>query len=86
MKNSGGEAGGNPNAVLDLALRDAEILCDIGNAVAGSEAVDEVLNPGAAVNDERLSELALRIDDHVSDRVGRKLDACCPAVAVVAAH
>ena len=44
-ENSSGEAGGNPNDVLDFVPRDAEVFCDVGYAVAGSEAIDEVLNP-----------------------------------------
>ena len=38
------------------SARHSEVRRDVGEAIAGLEPVDEVLDPGAAVNDERLPE------------------------------
>ncbi len=84
MKNSGSEAGGNPDDVLDLVLRDSEVLGDARDAVTGTEPVDEVLDAGTAMDDEGLPKRALWINDHVGGCVGRKLDLLSPAISAVA--
>lgn len=56
VKNSGGEAEGNPDHVLHLLDGNAEVASDLGEAVAGLEAIDEILDPDAAVHVERLTK------------------------------
>lgn len=46
--------------------------CDLGEAVAGLEAVDEILNSRAAVNDERLTERLAGVDGDLGLRVRRQ--------------
>jgi hypothetical protein len=84
MKSSGCESRGNPDDVLDLVLRDVEILSDPSDAVSGAEPVDKILNARAAVDDERLPEVALGVDDHVGCGASRQLELCGPTVAAVA--
>lgn len=84
---SSSEAEGNADDVLDLSGRDAEVRGDVSAAVAGLEAVDEILDPCAAVDDERLPERLperLRwIDDDFSVRVGREPELLGPSVCTV---
>lgn len=84
MKNSGSESGGNPDDVLDLVLRDSEVLGDVRDAVTGTEPVDEVLDAGTPMDDERLPKRAIWINDHAGGCVGRKLDLLSPAISAVA--
>jgi transcriptional regulator GlxA family with amidase domain len=44
MEGSGGESEGNVDHVLDLGARHVEVGRDLGEAVAGLEAVDQILN------------------------------------------
>ena len=84
MKNSGGEAEGRyPDHVLHLLGRDAEVARDLSEAVAGLEAVDEVLDARAAVHDERLTERLARVDRDLGSRVGRQSESLGPVVVAV---
>src|SRR5687768_1203910 len=83
MKNSGGEAEGNPDHVLHLLGGHAEVAGDIGEAVAGLEAVDEILDARAAVHDERLPERLARIYGDLRPRIGRQLKPLGPTVIAV---
>ena len=58
-KNSSGEPEGNADYVLYLLGWHAEVVSDLGEAVAGVEAIDEILDTGPAVNDERLTKRLL---------------------------
>lgn len=68
---SGGSASGDPNHVFDLGARHGEVCSDAGDAVAGLEAIDEILDASAALNDERKSESHARIDNYVGCSIGR---------------
>lgn len=54
--------GGNPDHVLHLLGGNAEVAGDLLEAVAGLEAIDEILDTCPAVDDERLPERLARID------------------------
>ncbi len=68
MKNSGGEPEGNVDHVLHLGRWQTKVVGDVREAIAGLDAIYEVLPARPTVNDERLSELGsdprapLRID------------------------
>jgi hypothetical protein len=69
MKNSSGEAEGNADHVLLLG-GDAGVARDLREAVAGLEAVDEVLDARAAVHGQGLAERLARVYRHLGFRVG----------------
>lgn len=71
MKNSGGGSRGDTDHVFDLVGRHPEVVSDVRDAVARDESVDEILNPGASVNDEREAERDLRVDHHLRVAVCR---------------
>ena len=80
MKNSGGEPEGNANDVLDLGRWHTQVVGDVREAIAGLEAIYEVLHARATVNHERLSECLVGIheatldeDDPDSQLLARKL-------------
>ena len=75
MKYSGGEAEGNADDVLDLVARDVEVGRDLREAVAGPEAIDQVLDAGAAMHHEWLAERLGGIDRDLS-RACRRAGAC----------
>ena len=52
----------NPDHVLDLGARHVEVGRDLGEAIAGLEAVDQILDPRAAVDDHRLVAGLGRVD------------------------
>src|SRR4051794_6408290 len=85
MKNSGsgGRSRGDTDHVFDLGRGDVEVLGDRGDTVAGEEAVDEILDAGAAVGDDRKAEGDTGIDDDLSGSVGGQHDLGGPAVAAV---
>ena len=83
MKNSGGEAEGNADHVLHLLGGNAEVSRDLGEAVAGLEAVDEILHARAAVHDYRLTKRLTRIDRDLSFGVRRQPQSLGPAVIAV---
>ena len=62
MEGSGGESESNPDHVLDLGARHVEVGRDLGEAIAGLEAVDQILDPRAAVDDHRLVAGLGRVD------------------------
>jgi len=76
-------SGCEPDYVLDLIGRDAEVRCDLGDGVTGLKPVDEILDPSAAVDDEREAECDLRVDDHLGAAVGRQPHRVGPAAASV---
>ena len=71
MKNSGGGSGGDTDHVFDFVRRYAEVVSDVRDAVACYEAVDEILDSGATMNDQRQAECDMRIDNDLSMLVGR---------------
>ena len=83
MKSSDGEAEGNPDHVLHLLGGDGEVAGDRGEAVAGLEAVDEILDARSAVYDERLAERLARIDGDVGGGVGGQPQPLGPSVVTV---
>ena len=83
MKNSGGKSEGNPDHVLDLIGRDAEVRCDLRYRVTSLKAVNEILYASAAVGDDREAKCDLRIDDYLSVAVSRQPHRVCPAVSPV---
>ncbi len=56
MNNSGGESEGNPDDVLDLGAGHVEVGGNFGEAVTSLEAVHQVLDSRAAVDDQRLAK------------------------------
>src|ERR1019366_3662031 len=55
-KNSGGEAEGNADDVLNLGRWHAKVAGDVREAIVGLEAIHEVLHARLTLNDERLPE------------------------------
>jgi hypothetical protein len=56
MKNSSWESEGNSDDVLDFVAWHVEVGRDVREAVPCLEAVDQVLDPSATVDQKRLSE------------------------------
>jgi hypothetical protein len=83
MKNSSGEPEGNSDYVLDFVTRDVKVGRDLGEAVPGLEAVDEVFDPRPAMHKQGLTKRLGRIDRHLSTRVSRQPDSRGPAVVAV---
>lgn len=63
---------GNSDHVLHLLGGDAEVASDLGKAIAGVEAFDEVLDARAAVHGKRLAKRLARVDCHLGSRVRRQ--------------
>ncbi len=84
LHDSSGRSGCEPDHVLDLIGRDAEVRRDLRHRIAGLEPVDEILHASAAVDDKRKAERDLGIDDHIGVAVSRQPHRVCPAVAPVA--
>src|SRR3954452_12726347 len=82
-KNSGREPEGNPDHVLDLLGRHAEVVGDLGEAIAGPESVDEIRNPRPAVDHQRLAERLARAAADLCTLVRRQPEALGPAVVRV---
>ena len=80
---SGGRPGCEPDHVLDLIGRNAEVRCDLGDGIASLEAVDEILHTSAAVGDDREAKCDLRVDDHFRIAVSRQPHRVRPAVSPV---
>lgn len=80
---SGGRSGCEPDYVLDLIGRDAEVRCNLGDGVAGLKPIDEILYASAAVGDDREAKCDPRVDDHFRVAVSRQSHGVCPAVASV---
>jgi len=64
MKNSGGTPQRDADDVLSLDHRDVEISGDVFQAVPGLKAVNEILDPGSAVYNDRLAERLVRVDEN----------------------
>lgn len=60
------DAEGNPDHVLDFGAGNVEVGRDLGEAIAGLEAVDQILDFGAAVDDQRLAECLGGVDRDLS--------------------
>ena len=56
---------------------------EVSDAVPGTEAVDEVFDARAAMNDKRLPERALGVDDDIGGRVGGQLELRGPAATPI---
>src|SRR6187397_2830329 len=80
---SGCGPGCEPDYVLDLIGRDAEVCCDLGDGVASLKAIDEILYASAAVDDHRKAKCDPRVDDHFRVAVSRQSHQVRPAVASV---
>jgi len=83
IKNSGGEAEGNPDHVLHLLGGNAEVARDLGEPVACLKAVDEILDTRPAVNDERLTERLTRVHGDLRAYVGRQPETLGPPIVAV---
>lgn len=83
MKNSGGCSRRDTNHVFDFLGRNVEVAGNVGDAVAGDEPIDEILDPSAAVGHNREAEGDRRIDDHLRTSVGRKTNARGEPIAAV---
>ena len=64
-------AEGNPDHVLDFGPGNVEVGRDLGEAITGLEAVDQILDSGAAMDDQRLAECPDGVDRDSSLGVGR---------------
>jgi len=84
MKNSGGEPEGNADDVLNLGRWHTKVAGDVREAIAGLEAIHEVLYARPTVNDQRLPEGSVRIHEHLCGAVGRKAHLLRPSVVAVA--
>src|ERR1039458_2281978 len=80
---SGRRSGGDTDYVLDFGLGDTEILGDVRQRVPRHEAIDEILDPRTAVNDQRHPKRSPRIDDDIRVLVGRQANPGGPAVLAV---
>lgn len=69
--------------VLDLRLGHTEVLGDIGEGVAGDEAIDQILGSCAAVNDEGHPERPAWVDDDLGVPICRQAYARSPAIVAV---
>jgi hypothetical protein len=84
MKNSGGEPEGNADDVLDLGRWHTKVVGDVREAIAGLEAIYEVLHARPTVNHERLSERLVGIHEHLCGAIGREMYLLRPSVVAVA--
>jgi len=71
MKNSGGCSRRDTDHVFDFLRRDVEVVGDVGEAIAGDESVNEVLDACAAVDNEREAK-GDRSDRPPPPRAGRR--------------
>ena len=83
MEGSGGESESNPDYVRDLGAGHVEVGRNLGEAIAGLEAIDQILDPRAAVHDHRLAERLHRVDRDLGSGVGRQAQARGPTVVTV---